>query len=162
MGSNPPLFLSSSVVERSAVNWLVVGSNPTWGDPFYRKPILFRIGLALTVRSRSNVTCPCAWYMYAKSPQDKDRVPVVRERKDERSLRIEILNWKVRRNKFIVLLMWWNFQSWRWRGLYSLDLLLVARPVLLELSVQNLEVKIGSLHAVNIFLWENLGFYSPN
>ena len=27
-----PLFLSSSVVERSAVNWLVVGSNPTWGD----------------------------------------------------------------------------------------------------------------------------------
>ena len=30
--SNPPLFLSSSVVERSAVNWLVVGSNPTWGD----------------------------------------------------------------------------------------------------------------------------------
>lgn len=30
--SNFPLFLSSSVVERSAVNWLVVGSNPTWGD----------------------------------------------------------------------------------------------------------------------------------
>lgn len=27
-----PLFLSSSVVERSAVNRLVVGSNPTWGD----------------------------------------------------------------------------------------------------------------------------------
>ena len=32
MRSNLPLFLSSSVVERSAVNWLVVGSNPTWGD----------------------------------------------------------------------------------------------------------------------------------
>ena len=32
MRSNPPLFLSSSVVERSAVNRLVVGSNPTWGD----------------------------------------------------------------------------------------------------------------------------------
>ena len=32
MRSNFPLFLSSSVVERSAVNWLVVGSNPTWGD----------------------------------------------------------------------------------------------------------------------------------
>ena len=30
--SNLPLFLSSSVVERSAVNRLVVGSNPTWGD----------------------------------------------------------------------------------------------------------------------------------
>ena len=29
-----PLFLSSSVVERSAVNRLVVGSNPTWGDDF--------------------------------------------------------------------------------------------------------------------------------
>ena len=29
---NSPLFLSSSVVERSAVNRLVVGSNPTWGD----------------------------------------------------------------------------------------------------------------------------------
>ena len=29
---NLPLFLSSSVVERSAVNRLVVGSNPTWGD----------------------------------------------------------------------------------------------------------------------------------
>ena len=27
-----PLFLSSSVVEWSAVNWLVVGSNPTWGE----------------------------------------------------------------------------------------------------------------------------------
>ena len=26
------LFLSSSVVERSAVNWLVNGSNPTWRD----------------------------------------------------------------------------------------------------------------------------------
>ncbi len=26
------LFFSSSVVERSAVNRLVVGSNPTWGD----------------------------------------------------------------------------------------------------------------------------------
>ena len=32
MRSNLPLFLSSSVVERLAVNWLVVGSNPTWGD----------------------------------------------------------------------------------------------------------------------------------
>ena len=32
MRSNLLLFLSSSVVERSAVNWLVVGSNPTWGD----------------------------------------------------------------------------------------------------------------------------------
>lgn len=32
MRSNLPLFLSSSVVERSAVNRLVVGSNPTWGD----------------------------------------------------------------------------------------------------------------------------------
>ncbi len=32
MRSNFPLFLSSSVVERSAVNRLVVGSNPTWGD----------------------------------------------------------------------------------------------------------------------------------
>ena len=32
MRSNLSLFLSSSVVERSAVNWLVVGSNPTWGD----------------------------------------------------------------------------------------------------------------------------------
>ena len=31
------LFLSSSVVERSAVNRLVVGSNPTWGDlDFFR------------------------------------------------------------------------------------------------------------------------------
>ncbi|PWA50966.1 RNA-directed DNA polymerase, eukaryota, Reverse transcriptase zinc-binding domain protein [Artemisia annua] len=29
---NPTLFLSSSAVERSAVNRLVVGSNPTWGD----------------------------------------------------------------------------------------------------------------------------------
>ena len=27
-----PLILSSSVVERSAVNRFVVGSNPTWGD----------------------------------------------------------------------------------------------------------------------------------
>ena len=27
-----PLFLSSSVIERLAVNWLVVGSNPTWGE----------------------------------------------------------------------------------------------------------------------------------
>ena len=26
------LFLSSSVVEQSAVNRLVVGSSPTWGD----------------------------------------------------------------------------------------------------------------------------------
>ena len=26
------IFLSSSVVERSAVNRFVVGSNPTWGD----------------------------------------------------------------------------------------------------------------------------------
>ena len=32
MRSNLLLFLSSSVVERSAVNRLVVGSNPTWGD----------------------------------------------------------------------------------------------------------------------------------
>lgn len=32
MRSNLALFLSSSVVERSAVNRLVVGSNPTWGD----------------------------------------------------------------------------------------------------------------------------------
>lgn len=32
MRSSLPLFLSSSVVERSAVNRLVVGSNPTWGD----------------------------------------------------------------------------------------------------------------------------------
>lgn len=32
MRSNFPMFLSSSVVERSAVNRLVVGSNPTWGD----------------------------------------------------------------------------------------------------------------------------------
>ena len=27
-----PLFLSSSVVERSAVNRLVTGSNPVWGE----------------------------------------------------------------------------------------------------------------------------------
>lgn len=32
MRYNLPLFLSSSAVERSAVNRLVVGSNPTWGD----------------------------------------------------------------------------------------------------------------------------------
>ena len=32
MRSNLPLFLSSLVVERSVVHWLVVGSNPTWGD----------------------------------------------------------------------------------------------------------------------------------
>ena len=32
MRSNLPLFLNSSMVERSAVNWLVVVSNPTWGD----------------------------------------------------------------------------------------------------------------------------------
>lgn len=30
-------FLSSSAVERSAVNRLVVGSNPTWGDMVYEK-----------------------------------------------------------------------------------------------------------------------------
>ena len=29
------LFFSSSVVERSAVNRLVVGSSPTWGDPYF-------------------------------------------------------------------------------------------------------------------------------
>nr|YP_002519515.1 hypothetical protein KedaC_p004 [Keteleeria davidiana]BAH11380.1 hypothetical protein [Keteleeria davidiana] len=33
----------------------------------------------------------------------------------------------------------------------SVDPLLVARAVLLELSVRSLEVRIGSLHAVNIF-----------
>ena len=27
------LFLSSSVVERSTVNRLVIGSNPIWGEP---------------------------------------------------------------------------------------------------------------------------------
>ena len=40
------LFLSSSVVERSAVNRLVVGSSPTWGDPYF-----FRIS-CFDVRSR--------------------------------------------------------------------------------------------------------------
>ncbi len=42
----PTLFLSSSVVERSAVNRLVVGSSPTWGDPYF-----FRIS-CFDVRSR--------------------------------------------------------------------------------------------------------------
>ncbi len=45
------LFLSSSVVERSAVNQLVVGSNPTWGDPsFFRNLLrLLRVGKTFLV-----------------------------------------------------------------------------------------------------------------
>lgn len=50
MRSNPPLFLSSSVVERSAVNRLVVGSNPTWGDLIHSE--LTNSGLTLTVKGR--------------------------------------------------------------------------------------------------------------
>jgi hypothetical protein len=56
MRSNLSLFLSSSVVERSAVNRLVVGSNPTWGDFINSAFFHFLIkncmkGLALAVRS---------------------------------------------------------------------------------------------------------------
>ena len=36
------IFLNSSVVEQSAVNRLVVGSNPTWGD--LKKCLLNSIG----------------------------------------------------------------------------------------------------------------------
>ena len=53
MRSNPPLFLSSSVVERSAVNRLVVGSNPTWGDLIHSE--LTNSGLTLTVKGREPV-----------------------------------------------------------------------------------------------------------
>lgn len=44
------------MVERSAVNRLVVGSNPTWGDlihsEFFNLIQAQRQGLALTVKSR--------------------------------------------------------------------------------------------------------------
>lgn len=54
MRSNLPLFLSSSVVERSAVNWLVVGSNPTWGDWIHSELKNSECkGFALTVVTRS-------------------------------------------------------------------------------------------------------------
>jgi hypothetical protein len=42
------LFLSSSVVERSAVNRLVVGSNPTWGDPSFFRNLLRLLGVGKT------------------------------------------------------------------------------------------------------------------
>ena len=54
MRSNPPLFLSSSVVERSAVNRLVVGSNPTWGDLIHSE--LTNSGLTLTVKGRCSLS----------------------------------------------------------------------------------------------------------
>ena len=46
-------ILSSSGVERSAVNRFVVGSNPTWGDIFYVRSlrvIKFYFALLISVR----------------------------------------------------------------------------------------------------------------
>jgi hypothetical protein len=65
MRSNLPLFLSSSVVERSAVNRLVVGSNPTWGDLIDSE--LTNSGLTLTVKSREPVPCLCFYLIVSHS-----------------------------------------------------------------------------------------------
>jgi hypothetical protein len=43
------LFLSSSVVERSAVNRLVVGSNPTWGDLYFFRTSCFDVRNILVI-----------------------------------------------------------------------------------------------------------------
>ena len=53
MRSNPPFFLNSSVVERSAVNRLVVGSNPTWGDLIHSEERLWQGINGVRVRGHS-------------------------------------------------------------------------------------------------------------
>lgn len=49
------------MVERSAVNRLVVGSNPTWGDLIHSE--LTNSGLTLTVKSREPVPCLCFYLL---------------------------------------------------------------------------------------------------
>nr|NP_817273.1 ORF103 [Pinus koraiensis]AAO74135.1 ORF103 [Pinus koraiensis] len=88
--------------------------------------------------------------MHAQSPQDQDRIPVVRERKDGNNGLFEILKSSEKQIHCSPDVM--TFPE------LKVKRPLFARPVtshsthyqLLELSVRSLEVRIGSLHAVNI------------
>jgi hypothetical protein len=74
--------------------------------------------------------------MHAKSPQHQDRIPIVQERKDGNNGLFEILN---------------ILEKQIHRSPNVMDISRVEGESLLELPVHSLEVKIVSLHAVNIF-----------